>query len=82
MKVTLQNGQKLYICDKCYAEVYSLICRKMDGEDYDICSECYEEEVKEEDVGIYKYELTASEVNAGFIPPTSKEGKEQKGGGQ
>ena len=48
MKVSLRNGSKLYICDSCYAEVYSLICRRIDGEDYDICENCYEEEVKVE----------------------------------
>ena len=40
------NGGKAYFCDKCGEEVYSLICRRIDGEDYDICSVCYEEPVK------------------------------------
>lgn len=38
---------KAYFCDKCEEEVYSLICRRIDGEDYDVCSECYEEEVSQ-----------------------------------
>jgi len=37
---------KIYYCDKCRLEVYSLLCRRMIGIDYDICDKCYEEEVK------------------------------------
>ena len=40
------KGQKIYTCDRCTAEVCSLLCRRTDGEDYDICSDCYEEEEK------------------------------------
>ncbi len=47
MKISLREGRKLYLCDSCYAEVYSLICRFIDGEWVDVCSDCLEEEVKE-----------------------------------
>jgi len=40
-------SEKIYICMKCGLEVWSLICRRIGGEDFDICSECYDEEVKE-----------------------------------
>jgi hypothetical protein len=36
---------KTYYCMCCGLEVYSLICRRIDGEDWDICFECYEREV-------------------------------------
>jgi hypothetical protein len=44
--ITYELDHKTYFCDKCKIEVYSLICRRIDGEDYDICDQCYEEEVK------------------------------------
>ena len=44
------NGQKIYICNKCYAEVYSLICRIIDGEWIEVCSQCYDEEVGKNDI--------------------------------
>ena len=44
MKVSLRNGSKLYICDSCYAEVYSLLCRFINGEWYDVCTKCHDEE--------------------------------------
>jgi len=46
MKISLREGRKLYLCDSCYAEVYSLICRYINGEWYDVCEQCHEEEVK------------------------------------
>ena len=33
-----------YLCDRCGAEVYSLICRQIEGRNHDICSLCYEKE--------------------------------------
>jgi len=50
MKVTLKNGQKLYICDSCYAEVYSLLCRFINGEWYDVCTKCHDEEEMKDNV--------------------------------
>ena len=44
MKLYL-NGLKVYICDRCTAEVYSLVCRFIDGEWEEICQKCHEEEV-------------------------------------
>jgi len=43
-------GQRVhyYLCDNCKAEVYSLLCRRIDGKDWDICFECWEQERREE----------------------------------
>ena len=49
MKVSLRNGSKLYICDSCYAEVFSLICRRIDGKDWDICFECHDLHIAKEE---------------------------------
>jgi len=46
MKISLRDGTKLYVCDCCFAEVYSLLCRFINGEWYDVCTKCHEEEVK------------------------------------
>jgi len=42
--ITYELNKKVYFCDHCEEEVYSLICRRIDGEDYDICDTCFEEE--------------------------------------
>lgn len=40
------GGKKFYFCSVCHNKVYSLICRFINGEWYDICSDCLEKEVK------------------------------------
>jgi len=45
MKIYI-DGKKVYICSVCYAEVYSLICRVINGEWIEVCFQCYQEEVK------------------------------------
>ena len=49
MKVHYVSGKKAYVCDnpECKhegAEVYSLVCRFINGEWEEVCLECYEEE--------------------------------------
>ena len=48
-KIIEHDGRRdhLYLCDCCLKEVYSLLCRRIDGKDWDICDKCYQEEVKE-----------------------------------
>ncbi len=47
--VNEEDAKKAYFCDACGEEVYSLLCRRIYGKDYDICGECYEEEVKKKE---------------------------------
>jgi hypothetical protein len=44
MKVPLKKGGKIYLCDRCFKEVYSLMCGRVNGKNYDVCVECYAQE--------------------------------------
>ena len=44
LKMHSKINKKIYHCMKCGREVWSLICRRIDGEDWDICSDCLEKE--------------------------------------
>ncbi len=44
-------SDKIYICMSCGLEAWSLVCRRIDGEDWDVCSDCFEEKVKANAIG-------------------------------